>query len=343
MSVFERLVVFNNHRLWRTDTVKQFLARHESQILGVLNGWDRVRFRGTLRVLSCVPGLFVWMLEQKVLLPEFAGERGPEEYRQLANAPGQLQQAMTTYSTSDVMRFRGQKTTASGSVQGPFSGEVVSDLKTRPEGVRIKHRVGSNSIKMYDKQGSVLRVETTINDISDFKVHRASEDDPQGSQSLRKMRKGVVELPARTAASQAANNCYLESLAGVETAAPLSQVLDQLAQPVTHNGHRSRGLRPLTGADAQLAQHLLRGEFSRHGFRNRDLREPLFGPKSDPADIRRDSAKVSRLLRLFRDHSLIDRVKATHRDQLPAPARRTLPGLLAIRNTNKQRLNELVV
>jgi hypothetical protein len=36
--------------------------------------------------------------------------------------------------------------------------ELVSDMKTRPEGVRIKHRLGENSIKMYDKQGSVLRI-----------------------------------------------------------------------------------------------------------------------------------------------------------------------------------------
>jgi hypothetical protein len=66
-------VVFYNHRPPRTDTVKQFITQHEPQIIGVLNGWDRVRFRGTLRILSCVPGLFVWMLEQKVLLKEFAG------------------------------------------------------------------------------------------------------------------------------------------------------------------------------------------------------------------------------------------------------------------------------
>jgi hypothetical protein len=53
---------------------------------------------------------------------------------------------------------------------GHFKGEVVSDLKGRPEGIRIKHRLNFNSIKMYDKQGSVLRVETTINDARDLKV-----------------------------------------------------------------------------------------------------------------------------------------------------------------------------
>ena len=53
--------------------MKQLNTQHEPQIIGVLKGWDRVRFRGTLRILSCVKGLFVWMLEQKVLLKEFAG------------------------------------------------------------------------------------------------------------------------------------------------------------------------------------------------------------------------------------------------------------------------------
>jgi hypothetical protein len=53
-----------------------------------------------------------------------------------------------------------------------LKAEVASDMKTRPEGVRIKHRLGDNSLKMYDKQGSVLRVETTINDPAGFKVWR---------------------------------------------------------------------------------------------------------------------------------------------------------------------------
>lgn len=68
-------------------------------------------------------------------------------------------------------------------VHHSFQGEVVSDVKTRPEGVRIKHRANANSIKMYDKQGSVLRVETTINDARDMKVFRASGSDPSGPKS----------------------------------------------------------------------------------------------------------------------------------------------------------------
>ena len=53
--------------------MEQFINKHRLQVVGALNGWDRVRFRGTLLVLAVVPGLFSWLLEQGVLLKEFKG------------------------------------------------------------------------------------------------------------------------------------------------------------------------------------------------------------------------------------------------------------------------------
>ena len=52
--------------------------------------------------------------------------------------------------------------------------EIGSQFSTRIEGTCIKHRFASSSIKMYDKYGCVLRIETTINDVSFFKHHRKS-------------------------------------------------------------------------------------------------------------------------------------------------------------------------
>jgi hypothetical protein len=69
------------------------------------------------------------------------------------------------------MRFLGRWVPATtGRVYGQFDGEIISDIKHRPEGVRIKHSLNGNSIKLYDKQGSLLRVETTINHTEQFKV-----------------------------------------------------------------------------------------------------------------------------------------------------------------------------
>ena len=53
--------------------------------------------------------------------------------------------------------------------------EIGSQFSTRIEGTCIKHRFGKCSIKMYDKHGIVLRIETTTNDVSFFKHHRKVE------------------------------------------------------------------------------------------------------------------------------------------------------------------------
>jgi hypothetical protein len=67
-----------------------------------------------------------------------------------------------------------------GKVHGNFTGEIITSFKNRPEGVRVKHWVRGNSIKVYDKAGSVLRVETTIARTTDFKVLRPAHDQPDG-------------------------------------------------------------------------------------------------------------------------------------------------------------------
>jgi hypothetical protein len=216
---------------------------------------------------------------------------------------------------------------------------VVSDLKTRPEGVRIKHRLNTNSLKMYDKQGSVLRVETTINDPHDMKVFRASEDDPTGDKSWRVLRKGVVDMSRRAEVSQAANTRYLTALGALDDQTPLGKMADLVSQAVLNDGRRARGLNPLTGEDARIAEVLLRGEFSINGFRNRDVRQLLFPGEHARRDQRRLSGKVTRLLRLFRAHELIRKVKGTHRYQLTSKARKTLPAFLAARHATVEKLN----
>jgi hypothetical protein len=255
--------------------------------------------------------------------------------------PPLIRHAMTTFSSCDVLRFLGRsRSPMKTGVHHSFQGEVVSDVKTRPEGVRIKHRANANSIKMYDKQGSVLRVETTINDARDMKVFRASGSDPSGPKSWRKLRKGVVDLPRRTQVSQGANTRYLAALAAVDAQMPLGEVADAISTAVIEDGRRARGLNPLTGEDARAAAILLRGEFSINGFRNRDVRSLLYPGTKTPDDRRRSSGKVTRLLRLFRAHGLIQKIPGTHRYKLTPKGRRTLPAFVVARNASTEKLNQ---
>lgn len=257
--------------------------------------------------------------------------------------PSLIRHAMTTFSSCDVLRFLGRsRSPMVTGVHHNFQGEVTSDVKTRPEGVRIKHRANSNSIKMYDKQGSVLRIETTINDARDLKVFRTRGTAPSGPKSWLPLRKGVVDLPRRAQVSQAANTRYLAALGAVDAQTPLGKVADVMSTSATRDGYRTRGMNPLAGEDARLATILLRGEFSINGFRNRDIRQLLF-PQTRAAEIRRVSGKVTRLLRLFRAHGLIQKIKGTHRYKLTASGRSTLPAFIAARNASTEKLNAIAV
>jgi hypothetical protein len=50
-----------------------------------------------------------------------------------------------------------------------------SRFQTRIEGTWIKHLMGPVSLKTYDKFGQILRLETTVNDVSFFQHYRQVE------------------------------------------------------------------------------------------------------------------------------------------------------------------------
>jgi hypothetical protein len=256
--------------------------------------------------------------------------------------PGLVHHGLTTFLSPDVMRFLGRNVPPSGNIPPRLMAEVTSDVKRRPEGVRIKHRLGENSIKLYNKQGSVLRVETTINDAAGFKSFRTPEGKPEAEKSWHRMRKGIADLRRRAETSQAANNRYLKALASVEDTRSLGELTTGLCQPVRRDGRRARPLNPHAPDDAKLFDAISRGEFTINGFRNRDLRELLFeDADASPEDQRRHSAAVSRKLTLLRMHRLIRKVTSTHRYHLTVQGRIVVTALMTARNTSTQALTRL--
>jgi len=241
-----------------------------------------------------------------------------------------IHHGMTNLGSAEVMRFLGSKAPAHGGVHPSFKGQVVSDLKRRPEGIRIKHRRDRNSIKMYNKQASVLRVETTINEPRDFKAFRPKEGDAGGHKQWRYLRRGVADTHRRAQVSQAANDRYLESMASVDQPEPLAKLIQPLCRPVRRKGQKARALNPLSADDMALLTSVSRGEFLLNGFRNRDIRPLLYGAApAEKATERRQAAAVTRKLRLLRAHSLIRKVPHTHRWMLTAKGHRAITTLLA--------------
>ncbi|MGI8424325.1 MAG: hypothetical protein ACR2NO_09495 [Chloroflexota bacterium] len=252
--------------------------------------------------------------------------------------PRLLRHALASFQSPDVMRFLGRRSFLKGQIHPAFKAEVVSDVAARPEGVRVKHRVGGNSVKMYDKQGSVLRVETTINDARDLKVFRTKEGDPKGKRQYRPLRKGVADLRRRALLSQSTNRRYLDALAAADSTTPLKEFTDVLGRPVEKEGRRARALNPL-GADAPLLAAVARAEFLVKGFRNADIRGLLCGPESaDPAERRRRGARICRLIGLLRAHGLVKKIPRTQRYLLTAFGQQSIPAILAAREASLQKL-----
>jgi hypothetical protein len=312
---------------------KQLRTRWDRLLDGLVEQWHP-----THAELFKIPQDYYWSADET----EWASDvlfRSPQSLA--AIYPRLVRHAVTGFGCGDVLRFLGRR----GSVAQFRAGRVHTSLATRHEGTRVKHQLNRNSLKMYDKQATVLRVETTINDARDMKVYRTRENAKKkartSSKTWRRLRKGVADLHRRAEISQASNERYLEALGSVDHAEPLEQIVNELCRPVTWHERRVRALRPFEQQDARLLAAVSRGEFAINGFRNRDLRELLDPLSNDPAETKRQAAKITRQLRMLRAHGLIQKVPKTHRYVLTDDGRVAITALQAAKQANTQQLTKL--
>jgi hypothetical protein len=254
--------------------------------------------------------------------------------------PQWVRHAMTTYQSVDVMRFLGRTVPLSGRVHQGFEGEVSSKACPFEEGMRIKHWVNGNSIKMYDCD-CVLRFETTINRAEEFKAFRPSETDPQGEKRWRTMRRGVADLHRRAEVSQAANERYATAAAAMRETTPLKEVAEPLSRRVPGPGkagaRKVRGLNPFSAKDGAVLEAVSDPKHMVSGLRNRDLTAMLYSrPARTNKEQRRRSACVTRWIRLLRAHGILQKVPRTHRYQVNSEARKIVTAILAARNASAE-------
>jgi hypothetical protein len=210
--------------------------------------------------------------------------------------------AIEAFHAPDVLRFLGRR------FGHRSDGEVTTTFKRRAEGVRVRHSVEENSLKMYDKAGCVLRIETTINNPRRFKLRRRTTHHGRRRTRWVPLRKGVIDLPRRVDLTRAANARYLDALAVLGDPTVSYHVLDPVSRPAFLDGRRQRPLRPIAPDDAVVEGALLGTAPAPAGFRHRDVLQRL---ASGPAPATR--GQVTRQLRLYRAHGLIERIPGTHR------------------------------
>lgn len=255
--------------------------------------------------------------------------------------PALVHQGIRHFGSTDVLRFLGHKTQVNGRVHGNHQGEILSSLRQRPEGIRLKHQANGNSIKLYDKQGSVLRVETTLNRPHQFRVFRASECNPRTKKRWQVLRKGVGDLHRRAQICEAINGRYLHALASVQPGESVGHLVKSVCRPVQQKGRRYRGLNPWAEPDAALLKLINRGEWTLSGFSNRDLRSALYPRNVNSIEQRRQSGRITRALARLRAHRIIAKISGTYRYRLTKQGRRILTALLAAHQADTAKLISL--
>jgi hypothetical protein len=293
-------------------------------------------------LLARMPMDYYWSVYQS----EWASDIAFRSAADLARLyPQWLRHAVTSYSSTDVFRFLGRKLTPDGKIWTRFQGEIKSGMTRRAEGVRIKHWVDYNSIKMYDCQGflgdALLRIETTMNNPSDFRVYRPKQGGPEEDKDWRPLRKGVADLYRRAQVSQAANERYAAAMAAVKDMTPLSTLAQSLCRrapaPGKNAQRKVRAINPLAAEDAALLAAALDPKYTVNGLRNRDLVAALYDkPATTDKERRRRSGRITRQIRMLRGHGILHKVPKTHRYIVSETGRKTITALLAARNANAE-------
>lgn len=244
--------------------------------------------------------------------------------------PALLKHAIEEFRSQDVLRFLARRIHPA-----QFNGEIRTHMGVRVEGIRIKHWVEENSIKMYDKAGSVLRIETTINNPKRFRVRRMITRRGHKQMDWTYLRKGVVDIRRRVQLCLGANGRYLDALAVVGLATPSHQILDPVAAPVLRTGHRFRPLRPISPDDSAFFREILRPEHLIQGVRNRALCLAIYPEASADSRTRPHAAgRVTRRLQLFRAHGLLFRVPKTNYYRLTKKGLDVMNTAVRFRNTD---------
>jgi hypothetical protein len=164
--------------------------------------------------------------------------------------------------------------------------------------------MGPASLKLYDKFGLILRIETTVNDLTFFKHYREVEH-RDGSKQMKyaAMQKTIYSLPALRELLAAANRRYLEFLSTIEDSRAGADRLDKLSRTVHQQDRAYRGFNFFDPDDQMLFESLARGEHNISGFQSKTLRLRL---------VHMTSSQMSRLLKRLRLHGLIKKIGRTY-------------------------------
>jgi hypothetical protein len=223
---------------------------------------------------------------------------------------GLMKAAIHTVTPDNIATFLGHKLHAS------FQGEIGNNYNVRIEGKRVKHHMGAISIKMYDKFGFILRIETTVNNVTLFKHYRTVEHhDGSKTQQLAPMKKNIYSLNPLRECLCSANRRYLEFISDIEDFSKGKNNIQVVSQKVEDKGRAFKGFNLFDKFDLAIILAILRGEFKIYGFRCKDVKRflPLLS-----------SSQISRIFKRLWLHGLIRKIAKSYKYYITEVGQQTL-------------------
>jgi predicted transcriptional regulator len=247
--------------------------------------------------------------------------------------------AMVSGKGERILKYFGKPIRAGGQPHQSAKPEIVSRAKSWYDGARIRHWNGTNSVKLYNEH-NVLRFEVTMNDPGMFKIHRHAENqDKSEEKRFMPMRKGISDAAARVEISRQVISRFAEHMAAVEQTDRLGEVLSSVTSPIFDQGKRARAL-DVFGKDRDLLLAIADPAFDVHAITNKKLQKTL-GSKGWAKSMtgKRLSGRITRHLRLLREHGLIKKLPNQRKYALTDKGRRLTA---AIESASAASVNDLL-
>ena len=154
------------------------------------------------------------------------------------------------------------------------------------------------------------------------------------------LRKGIADITVRSQVANDVNNRFMDQMATLKDDRPIRDILNEVSQPSIQNGRRIRAL-DIIGKDRELLQALADPLYAVAGVTNKHLRQKLHAsPWAKGQTVKQLSARVSRNLRLMRDHGLIRKIPCQRKYLLTAQGQLLTTALNAMLATSTQKLIE---
>ena len=202
--------------------------------------------------------------------------------------------------------------------------EIGTNYNQRILGTRIKHHMGDVSIKMYDKFGCVLRIESTCNDISTFRVAREVRH-RDGTSDVEKapLKKSIYSLYQLFTILKSANYHYLEFISSFDDHSSGRKKLNDVSRSQKEKERSYRGFHFFDSRDLSVLESISRGEYMTFGMQGKNIHRHL--PEITPS-------AMTRIFKRLKVHGLIEKIPDTYRYLITSLGKEIITAGLTVKN-----------